>query len=98
MQVRDLMRQLLIGVKDIHSQGYIHRDLKPKNLLLEKLNGSTLKLKIADFGLVINKSPEDDFVICGTPGFIAPELFLRHPPSQKSDMFSVGCILYSLLA
>lgn len=79
----------------------IHRDLKPENILLNSKARGVFDLRIADFGYAINLSDlkskaEDDF-ICGTPGYIAPEVLAGGKYTLKADLFSVGAILYALL-
>ena len=54
--------------------------------------------KLADFGFALDlKIRSDDGIICGTPGFVDPEVLAGKPYSEKSDIFSLGVALYSLL-
>ncbi|RHY65328.1 hypothetical protein DYB34_000572 [Aphanomyces astaci] len=88
------IRQLVAGIAYIHGQNVLHRDLKLSNILLT----SDDVVKIADFGLatdlVTNQSPS---TICGTPNFIAPEVLLGKAYTFSADLWSLGCMAYSLL-
>ena len=73
------------------------RDLKPENLLLaNKISDSDIKL--ADFGFA-KKAPDDHCLttMCGTPGYVAPEILRRQKYGTKCDMFSMGVILFILI-
>jgi serine/threonine protein kinase len=95
-----MARDILDSLAYIASKGIMHRDLKPSNILVEKGG----KIKIVDFGLATYIDlPEYIFRKCGTPGYIAPEVFKYNPKipatsyDDKCDVFSVGCILYFIL-
>lgn len=87
----------------------IHRDLKPENILLNSSKAKEYDIRIADFGfaLTLNKPVKEngehevinkvEMGVCGTPGFMPPEALRREGYSLKSDLFSVGSILFSLL-
>lgn len=120
-QIRIIMRQLLHGLRYLHRNNIIHRDLNLNNLLLktEIVDGkSKIVVKIADFGLALDLSQcrngeetyGDDITInpyqtsvvgntiCGTPGFISPEVWTQaQPASPASDLFGVGSVLYTLI-
>jgi serine/threonine protein kinase len=90
--------QLLEGLAAAHEAGIIHRDIKPSNLLVE--NGSRPILKITDFGLARTvddaKLTQTGFV-AGTPLYMSPEQALGRSIDAKSDLFSVGSVLYTAL-
>lgn len=98
-----LMRQVLDGLAHAHKLNLIHRDVKPKNLLVSR-EGGRLHAKLADFGLAKNYmdaglsqiSGENE--IKGTLNFMAPEQVIncRHAKPQ-ADVFSAGATLYSLI-
>ncbi len=65
---------ILKGLEHIHSKGIMHRDLKPENILLK--SEDELIIKISDFGLsALVDEKEHLFNKCGTPGYVAPEVF-----------------------
>jgi calcium-dependent protein kinase len=83
----------------MNSKSMIHRDLKPENIVIINDNPINFKVSLLDFGFVCwtNESREILSATCGTPGFIAPEIFYDQQCSHKSDVFSLGCILYTLI-
>jgi serine/threonine protein kinase len=93
---RDIIAQLVEGVKYIHSQQVVHRDLKPQNLLLSRSG----QLKIADFGLARSlaiKMPAYSSEVV-TLWYRAPELLMGCRNYEYSvDMWSVGCIVSEIL-
>jgi Protein kinase domain len=97
----ELARQVAIGLQQAHEQQLVHRDIKPGNLLLA--NGGVVK--IADFGLarlVGSAEPAEPGsapLLVGTPEYMAPEQ-ARDPAKAdiRSDLYSLGCTLYFLLA
>ena len=82
----------------LHSQGIIHRDLKPQNILTKSINLPDSELRLIDFGLGVRKgSGKHEEGVCGTPGFIAPEVFTPGAADFKSDVFSIGVMFYIML-
>lgn len=79
----------------LHSHGILHRDLTLSNILLT----SNMNVKIADFGLATQlKMPhEKHYTMCGTPNYISPEIATRSPHGLESDVWSLGCMFYTLL-
>nr|CCA14362.1 protein kinase putative [Albugo laibachii Nc14] len=98
-QARSYMAQLASGLQFLRSQNVVHRDLKPANLLLSSKNISTAKLKIADFGFARELQQEmlAESVV-GSPLYMAPELLEYKSYDAKADLWSVGIILYEMLA
>jgi NIMA (never in mitosis gene a)-related kinase len=79
----------------MHSQSVLHRDLKTLNIFLTKDN----KIKIGDLGVAkILDNIEKDFATSkvGTPYYLSPEVCEDRPYNSKSDIWSLGCILYEL--
>jgi polo-like kinase 1 len=89
--------QIITGVKYVHTQNVIHRDLKLGNLFL----GKNLELKIGDFGLAakLDFTGEKRRTVCGTPNYIAPEVLNSKicGHSFEADIWSIGVILYAML-
>lgn len=96
LQALSLAAQVATGLSAAHVEGILHRDLKPDNILLTHQGVP----KISDFGLakrIVPSSPDHDQTLAGTPHFMAPELFLGHPPTPASDVYALGVCLYQML-
>ncbi|KAL3232618.1 DNA damage response protein kinase DUN1 [Nakaseomyces bracarensis] len=108
-----IFKQILTGLKYLHSQNIIHRDIKPENILLNIKRRSSpdeiqmgpwdpdeidIQVKIADFGLA-KFTGEMQFTntLCGTPSYVAPEVLVKRGYSSKVDLWSAGVILYVCL-
>ncbi len=88
--------QIASGLAASHAQGLVHRDIKPANILLE--NGVE-RVKITDFGLarVVHEAQmTQSNVVAGTPQFMSPEQASGKPVDHRSDLFSLGCVLYAM--
>lgn len=95
-EVRYYMKQIAEGMDYLHNtMKMIHRDLKLGNIFI---NGEMV-LKLGDFGLAtrINSPDERKKTLCGTPNYIAPEILIKSGHSFEVDMWSSGCIMYTLL-
>ncbi|XP_064091396.1 serine/threonine-protein kinase PLK1-like [Macrobrachium nipponense] len=94
-EARYFLKQILLGVKHLHDRQVIHRDLKLGNLFLN----DEMELKIGDFGLAtkVDYEGERKRTLCGTPNYIAPEILCKKGHSYEVDVWSIGCILYTLL-
>ncbi|BET02128.1 Serine/threonine-protein kinase PLK4 [Nesidiocoris tenuis] len=90
-----IMRQVVEGLLYLHSHNIIHRDLSLANLVLTK----SMAVKIADFGLAtqLTRPDEKHMTMCGTPNYISPEVATRSSHGLEADVWSLGCMLYSLL-
>uniref|UniRef100_A0A3B3ZHY1 Protein kinase domain-containing protein n=1 Tax=Periophthalmus magnuspinnatus TaxID=409849 RepID=A0A3B3ZHY1_9GOBI len=86
--------QMCAGAKHIHDKRVLHRDLKSKNIFLTE-NGT---IKLGDFGsaCVLNNSKAFAQTYVGTPYYVAPEIWDNQPYNNKSDVWSLGCVLYEL--
>jgi|GEM_PF-1901169 len=95
-KVFDLAGQICEGLGEAHRAGIVHRDLKLSNILLTK----TGRVKIADFGLARQEGASKltvEGTVMGTPDYMSPEQAECLPLDQRSDIFSLGVILYVLI-
>lgn len=94
-----IVRTITEAVVYLHDQGIVHRDLKPENLLFRDKTEES-DLLIADFGLSRVVDDEKITVLsttCGTPGYMAPEIFKKTGHGKPVDMWAIGVITYFLL-
>ena len=98
-QAAKIIHQTAQGLATAHDKGVIHRDIKPGNLMLT----SRGMVKIADFGIALSTqdfskklTSTGEFV--GTPGYLSPEVCQGKPVDQRSDIFSLGIVLFECLA
>jgi serine/threonine-protein kinase len=97
--------QLLRGLEHAHAMGLVHRDLKPDNVLVEWRNARD-HARIVDFGIAMVHEGSEDSIerltktghIVGTPLYMAPEQAKGDPVDQRADLYSLGMILYEMLA
>ncbi|XP_077659534.1 serine/threonine-protein kinase PLK4 isoform X8 [Urocitellus parryii] len=94
-EARHFMHQIITGMLYLHSHGILHRDLTLSNLLLTR----NMNIKIADFGLAtqLTMPHEKHYTLCGTPNYISPEIATRSAHGLESDVWSLGCMFYTLL-
>lgn len=94
-------RQIALGIAAAHARGLVHRDIKPANIWLEQRGEQLPRVRILDFGLA--RDEDDDLhltktgSVTGTPAFMAPEQARGERADARSDLFSIGCVLYCLL-
>ncbi|XP_041976917.1 serine/threonine-protein kinase fused isoform X2 [Aricia agestis] len=95
-QVKKITWDLVSALYYLHSHRVLHRDLKPQNVLLD----SSGKAKLCDFGLarIMTNSTHILTSIKGTPLYMAPELIDEKPYDHQADLWSLGCIVYELMA
>jgi serine/threonine-protein kinase len=99
--VKEVLRigmQTALGLMAAHAQGLVHRDVKPSNILLE--NGVE-RVKLTDFGLaraVDDASLTQSGVVAGTPQYMSCEQALGETVDHRSDLFSLGSVLYFICA
>lgn len=87
--------QICFAVKYLHDKNILHRDLKLSNIFISS-NGD---IKLGDFGIakVLNNTDEFAKTIVGTPYYLSPEICQKKPYNHKSDIWSLGCVLYELM-
>ena len=102
-ELKNAIRQILEALHHLHEGGYIHRDIKPGNVLVANLEGERLHLVVADYGLMTWENP---VTFCGTPGYIAPEIFhnanicdesKKHQYLDKVDIYALGILILRML-
>jgi serine/threonine protein kinase len=99
LELKELLRigvQVASGLAAAHAQGLIHRDIKPSNIMLEN---ELARVKITDFGLaraVDDARLTQDGTLVGTPSYMAPEQARGEPMDRRSDLFSLGSVLYAM--
>jgi hypothetical protein len=103
-RIVDVLRQTLAALAEAHSESIIHRDLKPENIILEASRSGGDFVKVVDFGLAKMRAETQQpsitspGIVCGTPEYMSPEQARGDPLDARSDLYSVGVILYQLLA
>ncbi|NCT69062.1 MAG: protein kinase [Rhodanobacteraceae bacterium] len=97
-QAAKVIHQTAQGLATAHDRGVVHRDIKPGNLMIS----SRGMVKIADFGIALSNqdlskklTSTGEFV--GTPGYLSPEVCLGKPVDRRSDIFSLGIVLFEML-
>ncbi|XP_072920575.1 serine/threonine-protein kinase PLK2b [Hemitrygon akajei] len=94
-EVRYYLRQIVSGLKCLHEQGILHRDLKLGNFFINE----SMELKIGDFGLAAKLEPVEQRsrTICGTPNYLSPEVLNKQGHGCESDIWALGCVMYTML-
>lgn len=99
-----LITQVCEGLQEAHSKGVVHRDVKPGNIILTKDSTGTETAKIVDFGIAKMIGPDDaqnltqTGEVFGTPLYMSPEQCLGQKVDARSDLYSLGCVLYECLS
>ena len=94
--LKNIIRQMCIGIKEIHNKKTIHRDLKPENIFMNE----NMEIKIGDFGISkqLNSYKTHTLTVnkAGFNYYIAPKIIYKGIYIEKSDLWSLGCIIYEL--
>lgn len=91
----ELIRQMCDSVQFVHDQGYLHRDICPRNFIASKDLNS---IKLIDFGLTVPAQGKflEPGNRTGTPSYMAPEIVRRRPTDLRVDVFALGATIYHL--
>ena len=95
----DIAKQICDALEYIHGQGFVYRDLKPANVILEK-HGFQTFIKLLDFGLARSRGEEylpNESSLAGTVFYLAPELINGQPADIGSDLYALGALLYEMV-
>jgi hypothetical protein len=98
----EIARQVAEGVGAAHDLGIVHRDLKPGNILLTKDRKGADVVKVVDFGISQAPAAEQQKLTgtgmaLGTPQYMSPEQLVGDPVDGRSDVYSLGCVLFEML-
>jgi hypothetical protein len=99
-----IAREVAAGLEYAHRQGVVHRDIKPENILLHHATGAAGSAVVADFGIARAIESAGDTLTAagstiGTPAYMSPEQASADPHlDARSDIYSLGCVLYEMLA
>lgn len=104
-QAIELMEQVCSALNTAHAAGVIHRDLKPDNILIEQLPEGQLSAKVLDFGIAKLREAQIEEAdtsltganIIGSPTYMSPEQSLGQELDARSDIYSLGIVLYEML-
>lgn len=95
-----VFQQICAGMSVVHNEGLVHQDLKPANILVSKLETSDPSVLILDFGTarLLDSDTQKTGVIVGSPPYMSPEQCEGRPTDQRSDVYSMGCLMYEVLS
>jgi serine/threonine protein kinase len=105
LRALSIARQVLDGLDHAHRHGVIHRDIKPENIVI----GANDVVKVLDFGVAMladdtrellaeTKLTQPGHSVFGSPAYIAPEIVLGHQVDARTDLYSLGAVLFEMLA
>lgn len=90
-----ILDQLLDGLSHVHAEGWIHRDVKPANIMFEPRGRQFPVSRLADFGIAVHETDvrfTHVGMVNGTPGYMAPELFAMAEPAPSHDLYAAGVV------
>ncbi|NKI36586.1 protein kinase [Wenzhouxiangella sp. XN79A] len=92
-----ILQEVASGLAAAHDKGVVHRDIKPENIMLTRYGG----VKVVDFGIARDENAETRLTTTGiglgTPNYLSPEVCLSQDVDQRSDIFSLGVVLFEML-
>lgn len=99
-QALEFALQIAESLSEAHEHGIFHRDLKPENIYIESVGVSTV-IKVLDFGIAGSRYQDDRLTnageVFGTPQYMSPEQCNGAPLDPRTDIYSLGCILFEML-
>lgn len=105
-EVHQILNQVCAGLGAAHESKIVHRDIKPSNIRIANADRQAIIVKVMDFGLAkvieesglsANKLTLTGFTI-GTPDYMSPEMCKGEQVDQRTDIYSLGCVMYEMLA
>ncbi len=97
----EIAYQVCAALTEPHARGIVHRDLKPDNIILLPISDGTFQVKVLDFGIARNSETGTHLtqtgVICGTPSYMSPEQAQNLAVDARTDLYSLGVVLYEML-
>jgi eukaryotic-like serine/threonine-protein kinase len=100
----EFMMQAADALQHAHDQGIVHRDVKPSNIIVTRDSDKREKIKIVDFGIAKMNVPEQQGLpltqtgeVFGSPYYMSPEQCLGRQVDNRSDIYSLGCVMYECL-
>jgi serine/threonine protein kinase len=97
----EIIRQVCAALDETHRQGIVHRDIKPENILVQTIPGG-LQVKVLDFGIAALRDVKSGRLtragdVVGTPHYMSPEQCLGEELDGRSDIYSLGIVLFEML-
>src|SRR6056297_2603884 len=97
LRALQILKEVAAGLAAAHDKGVVHRDIKPENIMLTRYGG----VKVVDFGIARVEEPGTRLTTTGiglgTPSYLSPEVCLSQDVDQRSDIFSLGVVLFEML-
>ncbi len=102
IEALEVVAQACLSLEEAHARGIVHRDLKPANMMIEERPDGPLFVKVVDFGIakVLGEGASlvtQEGATCGTPSYMSPEQVMGEPLDARTDIYSLGLILFELV-